>query len=534
MWAAGHTINYYWFGHFMTAVLTKLSKIPSEITYNLMLATIMGLGLTSVFIIVATLVKSFLVKNNTRVVVTAGIISALLLTFAGNFHTPYYIFKDGSKNYWYPDATRFIGYNPDTNDKTIHEFPIYSFVVADLHAHLINFPFVLLYIAFLWKLVSDTNFIQKAGGRGKKFNLKIPIFTGFVLGTFFMTSTWDFGNYLLTTGITLSLVAFKVRQFKFSAVWDVAKILVPIVSAAALAALPFIIHFTSIAEGVKFVHSHTPLWQLLILWGFPLVLTLFFVKTLLKLREKITLSDIFILSLLTTSWILIALPEIVYVKDIYAATHYRANTMFKLTYQAYVMSYLTSGYIVVRLLLLTKDKYLKILQVIFWGVIFYSIVSYSQFAIDSYYGNLKIYKGLNGISWLATQYPDDYAVVTWLRENVSGQKIILEAPGDSYSDFDVISSYTGLATVSGWFVHEWLWRGTPEFPQARVTDITKIYNSSDVSEVKNLLKKYDVSYVIVGTFERQKFPHLNESKFYQIASPVFSSGNTIVFQISPD
>ena len=148
-----------------------------------------------------------------------------------------------------------------------------------------------------------------------------------------MTSTRDFGNYLLATGVTLSIVVFKERHFKFDAIWDVAKILIPLIVFAGVTALPFIINFTSIAEGVKFVHSHTPLWQLLILWGYPLVLTIFFAKTLYKLKTKVAMADTFVLSLLITAWILIALPEIIYVKDIYAATHYRANTMFKLTYQ---------------------------------------------------------------------------------------------------------------------------------------------------------------------------------------------------------
>lgn len=35
-------------------------------------------------------------------------------------------------DYWFPDATRYIGHDPETADKTIHEFPSYSFVLGDL------------------------------------------------------------------------------------------------------------------------------------------------------------------------------------------------------------------------------------------------------------------------------------------------------------------------------------------------------------------------------------------------------------------
>ena len=35
----------------------------------------------------------------------------------------------------------YIGYDPDVPDKTIHEFPSYSFVLGDLHAHVVNIMF---------------------------------------------------------------------------------------------------------------------------------------------------------------------------------------------------------------------------------------------------------------------------------------------------------------------------------------------------------------------------------------------------------
>ena len=175
---------------------------------------------------------------------------------------------------------------------------------------------------------------------------------------------------------------------------------------------------------------------------------------------------------------------------------------------------------------------MKRFWVIFWGIIFYSILSYAQISTNSYYSNLKTYHGLDGVSWMKIQYPGEYQAYNWLKENVKGQPFILEAPGDSYTDYDVISSYTGLPTVSGWFVHEWLWRGDPKYPQERVTDITTIYNSRDSGVTTNLLKKYNVSYVIVGTFERQKFPYLNETKFSQIGTIVFQSDYTSIYKVN--
>ena len=541
MWFAGKTINYYWYGHFITAFVTKISQIPSGITYNLMLATILGFGLTSAFSISSTLVKSLRQNLNRRIAYLAGIISAILLIFAGNFHTPIYALKQGRDKYWYPDATRFIGYNPDTNDKTIHEFPLYSFVVADLHAHLINFPFVLLYIALLlnlslfvkWKSLGfarDGELVESFKiGNSKN---KIIVFLGLVLGVMFMTSAWDFANYSLVTGITIFFFCLKRRGLKPLSFIEAGVTTTSIVFLGLLTTLPFLRNFDSIAQGAALVKAHTPIWQLAVLWGFIGLLTIILSLVIYKIRPKLKKADVFAAALLVSSLALIILPEIIYVKDIYIASHHRANTMFKLTYQAFVMSYLASGYVAIRSLIITKRLWHKLALIGFYGILFASLLWYPSFAIKSYYGDLQKYKSLSGETWLNDIRPDLYSLIIWMRANIKGQPVILEAPGASYTEYNVVSAYTGLPTVSGWFVHEWLWRGTSEIPQERVTDITQIYTSQDINHTRLLLTKYKVEYVIVGEFEREKFPDLFEQKFSTLGTLVFSSGNTKLYKLN--
>ncbi len=525
MWFAGESINYYWFGHFVVAVATKLSNISSVVTYNLMIATILGVALTSSFSLITTLVKNISPKINLKKIILAGVISAILLNFGGNFHAPTYILKNGPEKYWYPDATRFIGYNPETDDKTIHEFPLYSYVVSDLHAHLINFPFVLLYLALLWNFVSIKNSKLKI-----RYSKIVPL--GIILGIMFMTSAWDFGNYLLVSGVAILIFNLKKNGIRLSAIYDTAKSLAIIFTLSILTALPFLLNFASIGQGIKFVHTHSPLWQLAILWGFPAILSTIFVAFLIKLKSKPKDSDLFILSILVASWALILIPEIVFLKDIYISSHYRANTMFKLTYQAFVMFYLSSGYIAVRVILSMKKHSGKSFASLFFAIIFSTLMIYPYYAVKSYYGELKIYKGLAGNSWLKRDLPQQYEIISWFGQNVKDQPVILEAPGDSYTDFNVISAYTGLPTVSGWFVHEWLWRGDSSFPQARVNDITEIYTSSDIERTKRLLEKYEVEYVIIDKFAREKFPNVNEAKFPQLGTEVFKSGASKVYMLN--
>src|SRR3989338_1400717 len=168
-YTGGYFINYYYYGHYIAAFLTKLTTINSAITYNLMLATLFAFTFSLSFSIGANLIYFLLSlkpksdktynlepKTYNLKLIIAGLLSAFLVALAGNLHT-IYTFTSGYPNetpkpfwqldigfyperYWYPNATRFIA-------NTIHEFPIYSFVVADLHGHVSDIPFVLLTLA---------------------------------------------------------------------------------------------------------------------------------------------------------------------------------------------------------------------------------------------------------------------------------------------------------------------------------------------------------------------------------------------------
>ena len=76
MWYSPLSINYYYFGHLVTAVLTKLSFIPSLITYNLMLAALFSFTFTASLSLVINIfdLKKFSIKS-----VLAGLISAIFI-----------------------------------------------------------------------------------------------------------------------------------------------------------------------------------------------------------------------------------------------------------------------------------------------------------------------------------------------------------------------------------------------------------------------------------------------------------------------
>lgn len=157
---------------------------------------------------------------------------------------------------------------------------------------------------------------------------------------------------------------------------------------------------------------------------------------------------------------------------------------------------------------------------------------YPYFAINSYYAGLNSYKGLNGTAYLNSLYPNDYQAIQWINKNIKGQPVILEAQGDSYTDYARISTNTGLPTVLGWTVHEWLWRGTYDIPAPRINDVSTLYESKDLPITKEFLAKYNIAYVYVGELERKKYLYLNEDKFKQLGKVAYSNGNVTIYKLN--
>ena len=86
---------------------------------------------------------------------------------------------------------------------------------------------------------------------------------------------------------------------------------------------------------------------------------------------------------------------------------------------------------------------------------------------------------------------------------------------------------TGLPTVLGWYVHEWLWRNDTDDLNTKRAEIETIYTSSDKELVKELLDKYDISYIFVGSCEREKYgTNLNEEILAGLGKKVFQSENS--------
>lgn len=140
---------------------------------------------------------------------------------------------------------------------------------------------------------------------------------------------------------------------------------------------------------------------------------------------------------------------------------------------------------------------------------------------------------LDGLASLRQARPDDYAAIMWLRAEIDGQPVVLEASGLDFTDASPVSAYTGLPTVIGWPSHEWLWRGDLPAVEARQADVATIYTSADEGEVRRLLERYDVAYIYLGGEERERYGQSAGQSLAQIGRPVYQNRGVTIFAVDP-
>ncbi|MCM1104268.1 MAG: DUF2298 domain-containing protein [Clostridium sp.] len=567
-WFAGEGLNYYYFGQYIMTFLTKLSFSTVNYGYNLALGVGFAFCASLVYAMVCQIMRVFAAGKKKRVSGAvphiAGALAAIAVTIAGNGH--YIVFNrlvpmlwdilqiPGDRpSYWFPNSTRYIGYVPDTHDKTIHEFPSYSFILGDVHAHVVNITFVLTLVAVLFSFLMNrqeamkTAVIKRRSGEKTAVSIvretfRLPVVAvGYLIGIFMMSNYWDFPIYFVVAGAVILVSNAVICGFD-KRTWGLTALHAVVVLAVAfLTALPFNIHFVAMANGILLAKTHTPLYQLIILWGLQVMIVIGFVTALIwkeaqrnkkcvlekkeaealhedgegggrqnrfvRFLENLGITDLFILILGLCAIGLVLTPEVIYMSDIYAGDYKRSNTMFKLVYQAYILFGISSGYILTRFILL-KETRRQLKYGIVGLVLLLWTCGYFGTSVRAWFGDLSNedgYIGMRADRYIYEEQPMDAAAIAWLNENVEGRPVILEANGESYTIDNRVSVLTGLPTVLGWRVHEWLWHNSPAPVNDRAAQIQTIYTSQDKELVRALLDQYQVTYLFIGTCEYNKY-----------------------------
>jgi uncharacterized membrane protein len=192
-WLSGYSISYYYFGYILVAMLAKFTSTPGAIAFNLGLGLIFGLAALGAYGLVFNLLRSTHSSHNLpawpgasdqkngrwdAITALLGPVFILLLSnieglleilhARGIFPVSFWVWLDiqdinqpptapfnwlprlfGSGNWWWWRASRVLqDFDLANNSKEIiDEFPVFSFVLGDLHPHVLVIPFAFLAMA---------------------------------------------------------------------------------------------------------------------------------------------------------------------------------------------------------------------------------------------------------------------------------------------------------------------------------------------------------------------------------------------------
>ncbi|MFT4922321.1 MAG: YYY domain-containing protein, partial [Haloarculaceae archaeon] len=169
MWFAGEGVRYYYGGHMLTALLATLTGTGSQFAYNLGLAGFYATLVTAAYGLAGSIAAPYDVSRR----VAAGF-GAFFVGIAGNLETTArvvaWLLPDSVAGWlagwlglgqdvveWTPgefgyfDASRVVPVDPTAQDPFMAatEFPLFSWLNGDLHAHMMSQPFMVLVAALL-------------------------------------------------------------------------------------------------------------------------------------------------------------------------------------------------------------------------------------------------------------------------------------------------------------------------------------------------------------------------------------------------
>jgi YYY domain-containing protein len=617
-WLSGFAISYYYFGYLIVAVITRLSGVPSEVAFNLAIALLFALTANGVFSLTYNLVYRHREgRGGGRTLPIAfGALGAVFVPVLGNLEAVLEVMHNrglGSPAFWQWIDVKNLASAPVTGawiptdswwwwrasrvvhdvvfgveQEVIDEFPFFSFLLGDLHAHVMGLPFVLLALGLALNLFWSE--------REAHWWEMIPL--GLCLGGLGFLNSWDLPIYLFVCLAAYGLASFR-RQGRLAGPWlgEVVFFALVLFTLCLLLYLPFWVGLRSQAGGIGLVLLvKTRLHQYLIMFGtfvyavapflfyrlwrverdlraagtgsngerrFPLGLVLIlallgsicllfmvvklYLLALLSLLigvgllallrgqrpaslPEVTSSTSFVLLLAILALLLTFSVEFVYLKDAFGT---RMNTVFKFYYQAWLLLGISAAFALYYLGPWTRGRWRvpSVLWVLGFVPLLLAGLVYPALATLDKTGGFGHSPTLDGLAHLAQSYADDLAAIRWLRANVEGAPVIVEATGGSFTYYGRVSSNTGLPTLLGWGGHELQWRGNYEEPGKREPDIEIIYTSPDPGETATLLDKYGVEYVYLGPLERSTY-HISQpalAKWGSLMKVVFQRGEVTIY-----
>lgn len=578
-WFAGESINYYYLGYSMAAFGAHLSGAESAVGYNLALASLFALG--SVAAASAGFDLAVLAGAGRRARRVAAGLALGLTMLAGNLAVLRDIFSDSADTP--TDFWRGIGWNASRTiqreeadqviDYTINEFPAFSFVLGDLHPHVMALPITLVAVSLAAQWIVAAS---RATHDSLAERLARGALTGLMLGGLYALNAWDaptFAGLVLAGGV---VVAWRERRRLLALAPPAAAALV----VAVVAWLPYTLNYSPGSRGIGVVTIRSEALDYFQVFGLLLaavVVTLavllwdvrpdgrlFLVillaagagATLIARGEVVVaLAALLVLSvyalwthraepgLAALLWLLVAglglltAVEAFYIDDFFGPPNERMNTVFKLHYQAWgLLAVATGPSLVLVWRRLTRpggvrQQLTRTAAVSAFVLLAVPSLAYPIVATKAKTEASPVSGSLDGLAAARLSRPSEVAAAEWLRTHARGRAVLLEAPGRAYSGDSRMSTWTGIPSVIGWTQHEELWRESDPRIAARTADIDTAYRTDDSALRRAVLDRYGVTHVVVGDSERDRYGPEVVDRLGQDLAVVFTAGGTTIFRL---
>ncbi|MCB9422135.1 MAG: hypothetical protein H6667_20200 [Ardenticatenaceae bacterium] len=355
-WLSGFAISYYYFGYVMVSVLARVTAVSEPIAFNLAIAWLVAATGTAAFGLVYNLVMGLGMNRKDAkgaeneelegleeditpspllpftpaprsLALLLGLIAAIALPIAGNWEIGLEVLHAsgaGSDQFWQwldvrdLEAPAIIAEPPRyestawwwwRSSRVIHEyhlngraedglepiaeFPGFSFLLGDMHPHVLALPFAFLSlaVAYLWYLIAGEQGSgdQRSLGAGEQessprhlvtlspLHLFTPapllLFTTLLLGGLAFLNTWDVLIHLFVVVGAYVLGRWQTEGWKNAFIGQAFRIAVGLVAALFVMYLPFFLGFKSQAGApyiLPMLMRPTRLTHFLIIFCMPL------------------------------------------------------------------------------------------------------------------------------------------------------------------------------------------------------------------------------------------------------------------------
>ncbi len=324
-WFAGGELNYYYYGFVLGAVMVLMTGVVPSTAYNLMVPLFFALTGLGAFAVAYNLVArggwggSAIERRPGWAPVIFGAVGAAFVVVVGNLGEVK-LLSDGftqisgggmessipglglvlntlgglgkvltgqaslgfRQEWWYWNASRAIPH-PQGETVPITEFPFFTFLYGDLHAHMLTLPLTLLALALCLNAL-----VREPGDwRLGVSNLGWPtvivswLFFGLTIGVLRPANTWDYPTYLAVAVGVFLLAAYRAHGLSLRALGEAAWRSALLIVLSTVLWLPFINNFATGYTAVEpWTGSRTVWWSYLIVHG----LFLFVLATFIALH----------------------------------------------------------------------------------------------------------------------------------------------------------------------------------------------------------------------------------------------------------